>query len=159
LPAGAVVLPVQTMGELFNVLVRKAGRRPARARAAVLSWRDGGSRVQRASVGGSPGRIYVAGRHCDQPVCAGSPSIGGITHGARRVIHRCGRRGHRPGPMSEMAAIGPSGRTPWIAGSPEHSLGSPFKIQGKNQCVLEPLHHPCGKPANLAFKTHSWQRS
>ncbi len=40
LPAGAVVLPVQTLGELFKVLVRKAKRRPARARAAVLSWRD-----------------------------------------------------------------------------------------------------------------------
>jgi predicted nucleic acid-binding protein len=40
LPAGAVVLPVQTLGELFNVLVRKAKRRPVRARAAVLSWRD-----------------------------------------------------------------------------------------------------------------------
>jgi predicted nucleic acid-binding protein len=39
LPVGAVVLPVQTLGELFNVLVRKAKRRPARARAAVLSWR------------------------------------------------------------------------------------------------------------------------
>jgi predicted nucleic acid-binding protein len=40
LPARAIVLPVQTLGELFNVLVRKAKRRPARARAAVLSWRD-----------------------------------------------------------------------------------------------------------------------
>ena len=40
LPLGTVVLPVQTLGELFNVLVRKAKRRPARARAAVLSWRD-----------------------------------------------------------------------------------------------------------------------
>jgi predicted nucleic acid-binding protein len=40
LPVGAVVLPVQTLGELFNVLVRKAKRRPARARAAVLSWAD-----------------------------------------------------------------------------------------------------------------------
>jgi predicted nucleic acid-binding protein len=40
LPAGSVVLPVQTLGELFNVLVRKAKRRPARARAAMLSWRD-----------------------------------------------------------------------------------------------------------------------
>jgi predicted nucleic acid-binding protein len=34
------VLPAQTLGELFNVLVRKAKRRPARAREAVLSWRD-----------------------------------------------------------------------------------------------------------------------
>jgi predicted nucleic acid-binding protein len=40
LPPGAIVLPVQTLGELFNVLVRKARRRPSRARAAVLSWRD-----------------------------------------------------------------------------------------------------------------------
>jgi predicted nucleic acid-binding protein len=40
LPPDAVVLPVQTLGELFNVLVRKAKRRPTRARAAVLSWRD-----------------------------------------------------------------------------------------------------------------------
>jgi predicted nucleic acid-binding protein len=40
LPPGAIVLPVQTLGELFHVLVRKAKRRPARARAAVLSWRD-----------------------------------------------------------------------------------------------------------------------
>ena len=40
LPPGDVVLPAQTLGELFNVLVRKAKRRPARAREAVLSWRD-----------------------------------------------------------------------------------------------------------------------
>ena len=37
LPPGAVVLPVQTLGELFHVLVRKAKRRPSRAREAVLS--------------------------------------------------------------------------------------------------------------------------
>ena len=40
LPQDAVVLPVQTLGELFNVLVRKAKRRPSRARAAILSWCD-----------------------------------------------------------------------------------------------------------------------
>jgi predicted nucleic acid-binding protein len=40
LPQGAIVLPVQTLGELYNVLVQKARRRPARARTAVLSWRD-----------------------------------------------------------------------------------------------------------------------
>ena len=34
LPPEAVVLPVQTLGELFNVLVRKAKRRPGRARDA-----------------------------------------------------------------------------------------------------------------------------
>ena len=40
LPPGAIVLPAQTLGELFNVLVRKAKRRPSRAREAVLSWSD-----------------------------------------------------------------------------------------------------------------------
>jgi len=28
------------MGELFNLLVRKTGRAPSRARRAILSWRD-----------------------------------------------------------------------------------------------------------------------
>jgi predicted nucleic acid-binding protein len=46
LPPGAIVLPAQTLGELFNVLVRKAKRRPARAREAVLSWRDAYAMVE-----------------------------------------------------------------------------------------------------------------
>ena len=37
LPQGAVLLPVQTLGELFNLLVQKAGRAPAKARSAILS--------------------------------------------------------------------------------------------------------------------------
>lgn len=40
LPDGATVVPAQTLGELFNVLVRKAGRTPAGARNAILSWSD-----------------------------------------------------------------------------------------------------------------------
>ncbi len=40
LPPDDVVLPVQALGELFNVLVRKARRRPRIAREAVQSWRD-----------------------------------------------------------------------------------------------------------------------
>ena len=40
LPPESTFLPVQTLGELFSVLVRKA-RRPATAAAeAVLSWGD-----------------------------------------------------------------------------------------------------------------------
>jgi predicted nucleic acid-binding protein len=50
LPPGATVLPVQTLGELFNVLVRKAGRRPERARAAVLSWRDAFPTVETSAI-------------------------------------------------------------------------------------------------------------
>jgi predicted nucleic acid-binding protein len=46
LPESAVLLPVQTLGELFNLLVRKAGRAPARARKAILSWRDAFSLIE-----------------------------------------------------------------------------------------------------------------
>lgn len=40
LPQASVALPVQTLGELFHVLVRKAAHPPADARAAILSWRN-----------------------------------------------------------------------------------------------------------------------
>jgi predicted nucleic acid-binding protein len=40
LPPGSAMLPVQTLGELFHVLVRKAGRAPASARTAILTWSD-----------------------------------------------------------------------------------------------------------------------
>jgi predicted nucleic acid-binding protein len=40
LPHSAVVVPVQVLGELFHVLVRKAGRSPAKARSAILGWQD-----------------------------------------------------------------------------------------------------------------------
>lgn len=36
----AAIIPVQVLGELFNVLTRKAGRSPAEAREALLGWRD-----------------------------------------------------------------------------------------------------------------------
>jgi predicted nucleic acid-binding protein len=40
LPEGAVLLPVQALGELFSLLVRKARRAPESARRAILSWQD-----------------------------------------------------------------------------------------------------------------------
>lgn len=40
LPQAAAVVPVQVLGELFNVLTRKAGRSRADAREAILGWRD-----------------------------------------------------------------------------------------------------------------------
>jgi len=40
LPQDSVVLPVQVLGELFQVLVRKAGSSPREARAAILGWRN-----------------------------------------------------------------------------------------------------------------------
>jgi predicted nucleic acid-binding protein len=46
LPAEAAIIPVQVLGELFNVLVRKAGRTRTEARDALLGWRDAFSVVE-----------------------------------------------------------------------------------------------------------------
>ena len=40
LPPESTMIPVQTLGALFRVLVRKAGRSPAAASATVLAWGD-----------------------------------------------------------------------------------------------------------------------
>ena len=40
LPQEATVVPVQVLGELFNVLVRKGGKSRNDARNALQSWRD-----------------------------------------------------------------------------------------------------------------------
>jgi predicted nucleic acid-binding protein len=40
LPPDSTFLPVQVLGELFHVLVRKVKRPPDRVRAAILSWQD-----------------------------------------------------------------------------------------------------------------------
>jgi predicted nucleic acid-binding protein len=40
IPQQATAIPIQVLGELFNVLVRKARRSRADTRAALLSWRD-----------------------------------------------------------------------------------------------------------------------
>lgn len=40
LPEDATVVPVQALGELYDVLVRKSGWPADRARTAILSWRD-----------------------------------------------------------------------------------------------------------------------
>lgn len=40
LPQDLIVTPAQTLGELFNVLVKKARRTPTEARASILSWQD-----------------------------------------------------------------------------------------------------------------------
>jgi len=40
LPTNDTFIPVQALGELFRVLVRKAGRKPEVARASVLNWQD-----------------------------------------------------------------------------------------------------------------------
>ena len=46
LPTDNTLIPIQTLGELFGLLVRKAQRSPLKARAAVLSWRDAFSLIE-----------------------------------------------------------------------------------------------------------------
>ncbi|MGH7098550.1 MAG: PIN domain-containing protein [Stellaceae bacterium] len=40
LPPEVICLPVQTLGELFNLLVRKAARDRKAAQLAIMNWRD-----------------------------------------------------------------------------------------------------------------------
>ena len=40
IPQDTIVIPAQALGELFNVLVRKAGKSRKHARDALLSWSD-----------------------------------------------------------------------------------------------------------------------
>ena len=65
-------------------------------------------------------------------------------HTPRRKAFRCGS--------------GPSRRqtVKWVA--VRHS-GAWLKIERKSQRILQPFHYVVGKPADLAFEAHSWQRS
>lgn len=45
-----VVLPVQVLGELFSLLVRKAGKTPGEARSVVLNWRNAFNDLAETSV-------------------------------------------------------------------------------------------------------------
>ena len=67
--------------------------------------------------------------------------------------------GRRFRPISLKATTRPSGRAVSTAGPVEHSFRSPYKVQGKGERVLKPLHHLGGELANLTFKTHGKQRS
>jgi predicted nucleic acid-binding protein len=46
LPQDDTFVPVQVLGELLAVLVRKAGRSPQQARNAILSWQDAFSLIE-----------------------------------------------------------------------------------------------------------------
>lgn len=49
LPREETIIPVQVLGELFNVLVRKGGRSKAEAAAALSGWRDAFAQVDTSS--------------------------------------------------------------------------------------------------------------
>jgi predicted nucleic acid-binding protein len=57
LPQDTTFLPVQVLGELFHLLVRKAGRSPARARNAILSWQDAFPLIETFRSGMSPASL------------------------------------------------------------------------------------------------------
>jgi predicted nucleic acid-binding protein len=74
LPPSSIVLPVQTLGELFNVLTRKAKRPAARARNAALSWRDAYPLIE-TSPAVMVSAFHVARRDRDEPLCRGRAPI------------------------------------------------------------------------------------
>jgi predicted nucleic acid-binding protein len=49
LPSEETFVPVQVLGELYAVLVRKAERAPARARDAILSWQETFTSIETSS--------------------------------------------------------------------------------------------------------------
>ena len=49
IPSETLVIPVQALGELFHVLVRKVGKSPARARTAILGWHDAFANAETSS--------------------------------------------------------------------------------------------------------------
>jgi predicted nucleic acid-binding protein len=50
LPQETTILPVQVLGELLNVLVRKADRSRAEGRTAILSWQAAFQLIETSSV-------------------------------------------------------------------------------------------------------------
>ena len=62
LPSEETFVPVQVLGELYAVLVRKAGRTPARARDAILSWQETFTSIE-TSTGVLAAAIELAAGH------------------------------------------------------------------------------------------------
>ena len=62
LPPDTTVIPVQVLGELFNVLVRKAGKSRSEAREILLSWRDAFPVIE-TSAEGMFGAVDLAAGH------------------------------------------------------------------------------------------------
>lgn len=62
LPPDTTVIPVQVLGELFNVLVRKAGKSWSEAREILLSWRDAFPVIE-TSAEGMFGAVDLAAGH------------------------------------------------------------------------------------------------
>jgi predicted nucleic acid-binding protein len=91
LPQNLVVLPVQVLGELFQVLVRKAGRTPRQARDAVLGWRCAQNRWAKNSEAEKQRSRTVAGQVEWFPTLRSSSST--FMGAARRFLSvRCCRR-------------------------------------------------------------------
>ena len=69
------------------------------------------------------------------------------------------RSAQATGQFHESGTVRPSGRALWTAGSAERSFGSPFKIQGKSQRVLEPPHYRCATKLEAGQQSGSLTRS
>jgi predicted nucleic acid-binding protein len=78
-PDGSVFVPVQTLGELFNLLVKKAGRSATEAQSSILSWHDSFPLIE-TSAAVMLGAVGLAKDHhlsiWDAVVVAGSAEAG-----------------------------------------------------------------------------------
>ena len=156
LPPGAIVLPVQTLGELFNVLVRKAKRRPARARAALLSWRDAyplveSVRNRNGQRNGSGVRSWPddLGLGCAGRVGGSRMSVASIGRSPRGVYVAWS---HRDQPVC-------AGASPAIGGL-AHGAGGVISSARVWYCSQSALRDQAGSiTQNVGFGTHAGSKS
>ena len=108
LPPDETVVPVQVIGELYNVLVRKAGRSRPKAREAVLAWHDAFASVETSSAV-LVAAVDLAGKHrlgfWDSVILAASASSGcrlllsedlqeGFTWGGLTIVNPMAKKLH-----------------------------------------------------------------
>ena len=154
LPQGDIVLPVQTLGELFNVLVRKAKRRPARARAAVLSWRDAYPTVETSADGndqrngsGLRSWTYDLGLGCGGGLGGSRMSFASVG-GSPRGVHVAWRHRHQP-----VCADAPPS-----VGGVAHADRGVISSRGRIGLVEEPRLHTTFSAirGSISFRMGSW---
>jgi predicted nucleic acid-binding protein len=68
LPVNQVLLPAQTLGELFRVLTGKVKREPGLSRMAIMAWADSFI-IGDSSWSAFQAAMDLAGRYCGKSLC------------------------------------------------------------------------------------------
>ncbi len=144
LPDGATLVPVQTLGALFNLLVRKAGRTKASARSAILSWSDAFTPIET-----SPAVMLAAADLAvdnqfgiwDAVILAAAATAGCrllLSEDPARGVHLARR--HRDQPVFRLAALaahGAAGPRPTFSGAePRRPAPEQAPRAAKTSCWL-----------------------